>query len=139
MKKLVYENTNLKLKQSPKLIIFYEAGLYGFLQFSKQNQAINFKVWIRREIMPYFEKRNTEVLNEKENFKFLEKQESKIVTANTKDLKILLTINESYKNFKDIFDDIEIEATEKLKILETIYNVAGINLGINKIAKKEKK
>lgn len=40
------------IKYFSKLTIFYEDGLYGFLQYSHKPIAIEFKKWIRREVLP---------------------------------------------------------------------------------------
>ncbi|MGL4992012.1 MAG: BRO-N domain-containing protein [Sarcina sp.] len=44
------------LKYASKLFLFYEVGLYGFLQYSDKPIAIKFKKWIRREVIPQIKK-----------------------------------------------------------------------------------
>ncbi|WP_297435954.1 BRO family protein [uncultured Clostridium sp.] len=44
------------IKYASQLVIFYEEGLYGFLQFTEKKEAIPFKKWLRREVLPQIRK-----------------------------------------------------------------------------------
>lgn len=47
------------VKYYSQLTIFYEDGLYGFLQYSHKPIAIEFKKWVRRDVLPELRKRGT--------------------------------------------------------------------------------
>jgi Prophage antirepressor len=40
------------LKFVPQLTIFYEDGLYGFLQYTDKPEGIQFRKWVRRDVIP---------------------------------------------------------------------------------------
>ena len=48
-------NLNLNttdFRYAPKLVIFYESGLFGFLNYSEKPEATPFKCLVRQEILP---------------------------------------------------------------------------------------
>jgi prophage antirepressor-like protein len=53
-KEMVNHVTTLKVVSSktPNLTIFYEDGLYGFLQYTDKPQGVEFRKWIRRDVVP---------------------------------------------------------------------------------------
>lgn len=57
------------LKYVSKLIIFYEDGLYGFLQYTEKPIGIEFRKWLRREVLPELRKTGTYSIYEKEDVK----------------------------------------------------------------------
>ncbi|HAT4138775.1 BRO-N domain-containing protein [Clostridium perfringens] len=63
------------LKQTPKLVIFYEEGLYGFINYSKLPIGISFRKWLRREVLPELRAKGTYSIN-KESYKYNLKDES---------------------------------------------------------------
>ncbi|MGL4739957.1 MAG: BRO family protein [Sarcina sp.] len=50
------------VRYSSKLMIFYESGLYGFLQYSDKLVAITFKTWIRLQVIPQIRKNKVYIL-----------------------------------------------------------------------------
>lgn len=52
------------VRYSSKLMIFYESGLYGFLQYSDKPVAITFKTWIRLQVIPQIRKNKGYILAE---------------------------------------------------------------------------
>ncbi|MCT4664839.1 MAG: phage antirepressor KilAC domain-containing protein [Flavobacteriales bacterium] len=44
------------LKYVPQLIIFYEDGLYGFLQYTDKPIGVKFRKWLRNEVLPSIRK-----------------------------------------------------------------------------------
>lgn len=52
LKKLIGVTHISYLKQTPKLVIFYEEGLYGFINYSELPLGISFRKWLRREVLP---------------------------------------------------------------------------------------
>ncbi|MGL4655086.1 MAG: BRO-N domain-containing protein [Sarcina sp.] len=51
-KKLLGNEISKAIKYAPKLIIFYEPGLYGFLQYTEKPLGVTFRTWIREEVVP---------------------------------------------------------------------------------------
>lgn len=52
LKKLIGVTHISYLKQTPKLVIFYEEGLYGFINYSELPLGVSFRKWLRREVLP---------------------------------------------------------------------------------------
>ncbi|MGL4875492.1 MAG: BRO family protein, partial [Clostridium sp.] len=50
--KEVFADTLEDIKFAPKIIIFYERGLYRFLAYTKMPLGIEFREWIGNEVMP---------------------------------------------------------------------------------------
>ena len=51
------------LKFAPKIVILYESGLYGFLAYTKMPLGIEFRTWIRNEVMPAIRKKGYYVMD----------------------------------------------------------------------------
>ena len=49
-KSLISEYDVSLLKQAVKVVILYEEGLYGFLQYTEMPIGIEFRKWIRRKV-----------------------------------------------------------------------------------------
>jgi prophage antirepressor-like protein len=45
-----------QLKYVPQLTIFYEDGMYGFLQYTDKPIGVAFRKWLRREVLPEIRK-----------------------------------------------------------------------------------
>lgn len=57
-------------KYMSKLTIFYEDGLYGFLQYSEKPIGIEFRKWLRREVLPSLRKNKYYSLDEVKDEEF---------------------------------------------------------------------
>ena len=51
------------LKFAPKIVILYESGLHGFLAYTKMPLGIEFRTWIRNEVMPAIRKKGYYVMD----------------------------------------------------------------------------
>lgn len=59
---------NVISKKARAVTIFYEDGLYGFLQYTDKPIGVRFRKWIRREVIPEIRKTGSYSLV-KDNFK----------------------------------------------------------------------
>ncbi|MGL5576107.1 MAG: BRO family protein [Sarcina sp.] len=64
-KELAGDKMSASLKFAPKLIIFYEEGLYGFLQYTEKPIGITFRTWIRLEVMPELSAKGAYIMEER--------------------------------------------------------------------------
>lgn len=94
----LFKATTLKvvpsLKYTSQIVIFYEDGLYGFLQYSDKPIGIAFRKWLRRDVLPELRQHGTYSLKSNENDKpwFIKKyKDTEIITIN--DLNKLLGID----------------------------------------------
>lgn len=111
LKKLLTAAGSSFLKQVPKVIIFYEDGLYGFLQYSEKPIGVEFRKWLRREVLPEIRRTGSYSINGKEKAEeedFKEKRtypnsEDNLVNLNNQDrvLEIISLINNIVENNKD--------------------------------------
>ncbi|HBF7094802.1 TPA: phage antirepressor KilAC domain-containing protein [Clostridioides difficile] len=64
----IFKETTLKVIPSMKyvssLTIFYEDGLYGFLQYTNKPIGIKFRKWLRTEVLPSIRKHGAYMTNE---------------------------------------------------------------------------
>ncbi|MGL5577346.1 MAG: BRO-N domain-containing protein [Sarcina sp.] len=136
------------LKFVPKVIIFYEDGLFGFLQFSHKPLGSKLRKWIRKEVKPrllkeygLLETTSTSYIDEKINTKLnivdakdleLDKL-NKTIENNDFDVdkfQRLRMANESAKLLKGLLDDVDTDSVCKLAVIKTLFSEAGINLPI---------
>lgn len=59
------------LKFTPQLTIFYEDGLYGFLEYTHKPEGVQFRKWIRREVLPEIRQTGAYVVKSRESQKAL--------------------------------------------------------------------
>lgn len=57
--------------KTTQLTILYEDGLYGFLQYTDRPEGIQFRKWIRREVLPEIRQTGAYVVKSKESQKVL--------------------------------------------------------------------
>ncbi|ELC8425935.1 Bro-N domain-containing protein [Clostridium perfringens] len=103
------------LKQTPKLVIFYEEGLYGFINYSKLPIGISFRKWLRREVLPELRAKGTYSIN-KESYKDNLKDENENLFFEGRNLSLLLEV----LNLVDRITSKENE--DKLRYLNDILN-----------------
>ena len=61
--KEVFGDIVVGLKFAPKIVILYESGLYGFLAYTKMPLGVEFRTWIRNEVMPTIRKKGYYVMD----------------------------------------------------------------------------
>lgn len=80
VKKLIGVTHISYLKQTPKLVIFYEEGLYGFINYSKLPIGISFRKWLRREGLPELRAKGTYSINKESYNDDLKDDKENLVT-----------------------------------------------------------
>ena len=127
------------LKYSPKLILFYEIGLYGFLQYTKLEAGIEFRTWIRREVLPEIREKGYYALPSiVDEIKVETNTVNNVGTQNNmKDypddfdvdkFQRLRLANDTIKIFKGVLDDITLDSKYKFLLMKKIFVESGINL-----------
>lgn len=92
-----------------RLTIFYEDGLYGFLQYSEKPIGIEFRKWLRREVLPSLRKNKYYSLNE------------------VKDEELDLSCGENL-NSKPVDNLLKVQEADKmLEIIKTIDSIVRSN------------
>lgn len=111
-------------KFASKVVIFYEEGLYGFTSYTEMPIGIEFRAWIRRDVVPTLRKKGYYVCDKENDKKDIE-QNFKV--EDDKLLKLQLAYK-SANMFKDMLDDITLDTTYKFLLIKQIYVDAGIKL-----------
>ncbi|MGL4451056.1 MAG: BRO family protein [Sarcina sp.] len=63
-KSVASEALGSSFKYAPRIIIFYEQGLYGFLQYTEKPLGVTFRTWIREEVVPQIRATGVYVLDD---------------------------------------------------------------------------
>lgn len=134
------------VKYISKIIIFYEEGLYGFLAASRMEKGVEFRTWIRREVMPQIREKGSYVLksvneeksNVDNNLINLELENKRLKEElyelrNSLDFDMdkfqrLKMAYETSKMFKDLLDDITLDSKYKFLFMKKIFNDSGFEL-----------
>jgi prophage antirepressor-like protein len=143
------------LKYVARLVIFYESGLYGFLQFSQKPEAIEFQKLIMQEVMNDFKKKfeleeNEEFVTDKEKEKVIEYIEIEVDQSkcrrnlaidigrvNTEKMSLedrgerFTSVVKSLDAFKEVIESIGISSEDKLLFYISLFREAGIELDLN--------
>ncbi|MGL4452301.1 MAG: BRO family protein [Sarcina sp.] len=127
-------------KFAPKIVILYEEGLYGFLGYTEKPLGVEFRHWIRKDVMPALRKKgyyvmddveiNEEVISSKVHKSKSEKDGSsagfdKFSTEKLESFRMAL---EAAKVFAPVLDKATKDPTYKLLYLKKIFLEAGIEL-----------
>lgn len=153
--KAVFSDYLKDFKYSPKIIIFYEEGLYGFLAASRMDKGVEFRTWIRREVMPQIREKGSYTLenvkkeknnvdNNKTNLSMASRvisleKENKELKKELYELRNSLDFDmdkfqrlkmayETSKIFKDLLDDITLDSKYKFSFMKKIFNDSGFEL-----------
>lgn len=135
--KEVFSEQLADTKYAPKVIIFYELGLYGFLGYTKMPIGIEFRNWIRRDVIPTLRQKGYYVMN---GVKLPSENTPKTEIVHTapsefsyskfedKNLEAYRMALETAKMFEPILDKITKDSTYKFLYLKKIFLDAGIKL-----------
>ena len=155
LKKSLKKYNDEVLKFAPKTVIFYEDGLFGFLQFSHKPIGAKFRKWIRKEVKPkiikeigdgktsvplYIDKQSdgkNESIGNNLNVAYGKYIEVDKLNSNynSSDFDVdkfqrLRLANESAKLLKELLDDVNTDSICKLAVIKTLFSEAGIELPI---------
>ena len=121
---------NVISKKARAVTIFYEDGLYGFLQYTDKPIGVRFRKWIRREVIPDIRKTGSYTLvKDRNNFKEDIDFKSDVGNGfgNTESLRIAY---ESAVMFKGLIEDAGLDSKVKLLTAKVLYSKAGVELPI---------
>lgn len=125
------------IRYAPKLIIFYESGLYGFLGYSDKPEATPFKSFVRHKILPSIRRDGCYVINDLNNSIHSTnfKNEEPIVTSNIDTDKIddldqsNITSKNYFEKIKPYIDTADISNNAKLNLILNLYESLGFSIG----------
>ena len=112
---------NIISNKARSITIFYEDGLYGFLQYTDKPIGVQFRKWLRREVLPSIRQTGAYITNNANPEKLREKA-SEIE-------KLQLAYN-STSMLKELLDGAGFDNKSKLLTAKTLYKKAGIDLPI---------
>ncbi|HBG8548011.1 TPA: phage repressor protein [Clostridioides difficile] len=118
---------NIISNKARSITIFYEDGLYGFLQYTDKPIGVQFRKWLRREVLPSIRQTGAYITNNANPDKLREK-------AN--EIESLDTVNKTIEILTPFLDNAGIDEKAKLLTAKTIYKKAGIELPLE-IEEKE--
>ena len=143
------------VKYISKIIIFYEEGLYGFLAASRMDKGVEFRTWIRREVIPQIREKGSYTLekvkeekpsvdHKQTNLNMANKlisleQENKKLKKELYELRNNLDFDmdkfqrlkmayETSKMFSSLLDDITLDSKYKFLFMKKIFNDSGFEL-----------
>ncbi|MGL4990512.1 MAG: BRO family protein [Sarcina sp.] len=119
-------------KYAPKVVILFEEGIYGFLAYTQMPLGVEFRQWIRKEVMTDIRKRGYYISDINNNDSIYEDDDSfsrtKISYELNNDIDKLKLAYDSAKMIKELLDDITKDSTYKYLVIKQIYNSVGIKL-----------
>ncbi len=118
---------NIISNKARSITIFYEDGLYGFLQYTDKPIGVQFRKWLRREVLPSIRQTGAYITNNADPQALREK-------AN--EIESLDTVNKTIEILTPFLDNAGIDEKAKLLTAKTIYKKAGIELPLE-IEEKE--
>lgn len=134
--KEVFAESLEHVKYSPSLIILYEEGLYGFLAASTMPKGIEFRIWLRNDVLPTMREKGYYIVDDLRAGEIIEDLMSKVSESKTTknsnfDIDKFQRIKVAYdsaKMFKELLDNITMDSTYKFLLLKEIFNQSGIEL-----------
>lgn len=136
-KEIMSDAIGEKMKYVSKIFVFYEKGLYGFLQYTAKPVGVTFRFWIREEVLPELKAKGMYILEDSEIRKKPQKKKNLLQYSglgsefDIDKFQRLRLVNESVKSLEKYLDKIENNDLQKLKIIQTLYLEVGIELPMN--------
>ncbi|HBE7903698.1 phage repressor protein [Clostridioides difficile] len=118
---------NIISNKARSITIFYEDGLYGFLQYTDKPIGVQFRKWLRREVLPSIRQTGAYITNNANPQSLRDK-------AN--EIESLDTVNKTIEILTPFLNNAGIDEKAKLLTAKTIYKKAGIELPLE-IEEKE--
>lgn len=125
-KRMVRSLTNLKLvsEKTPHLIIFYEDGLYGFLQYTEKPVGVRFRKWVRREVVPAIRQSGTYSLTGTEPVPI---ETPRAPRRKTKEAPLpLSSVNNAARILMKAMAGTSLDPDTRLRMVTELYTRAGI-------------
>lgn len=120
-------SSNIINKHTPNLTIFYEDGLYGFLQYTDKPIGVQFRKWLRREVLPSIRQTGAYITSN---------ADPQALRYRANEIESLDTVNKTIEILTPFLDNAGIDEKAKLLTAKTIYKKAGIELPLE-IEEKE--
>ncbi|CCL36141.1 TPA: Bro-N domain-containing protein [Clostridioides difficile] len=120
-------SSNIINKHTPNLTIFYEDGLYGFLQYTDKPIGVQFRKWLRREVLPAIRQHGAYITNN---------ADPQALRDRANEIESLDTVNKTIEILTPFLNGAGIDEKAKLLTAKTIYKKAGIELPLE-IEEKE--
>lgn len=150
-KSILGSEMSSSIKYAPKLVIFYEPGLYGFLQYTEKPLGVTFRTWIREEVIPQIRATGAYVLDDEyynktynSDIEFtcvkdseiasIEKVSAKVITRSSKvsrgDKNLVEKVAENVIIFDKYLDSLSIADEDKFLFLISLYKSASIEIDL---------
>ncbi|MCV2286031.1 BRO family protein [Clostridioides difficile] len=118
---------NIISNKARSITIFYEDGLYGFLQYTDKPIGVQFRKWLRREVLPSIRQTGAYITNN---------ADPQALRDKANEIESLDTVNKTIEILTPFLDGAGIDEKAKLLTAKTIYKKAGIELPLE-IEEKE--
>ncbi|HFL2584432.1 TPA: BRO family protein [Clostridioides difficile] len=118
---------NIISNKARSITIFYEDGLYGFLQYTDKPIGVQFRKWLRREVLPSIRQTGAYITNS---------ADPQALRDKANEIESLDTVNKTIEILTPFLDNAGIDEKAKLLTAKTIYKKAGIELPLE-IEEKE--
>lgn len=127
-KAMVHELTksNLVSQHTRNLTIFYEDGLYGFLQYTEKPVGVRFRKWVRRVVIPSLRQTGEYAIPAPEQTQ-LEPSKTSPRKSKTPPLG-LSTVNNAARIILKAMEGTRINPEEKLRVVKELYARAGVEI-----------
>ena len=153
-KSILGDEMSKSVKYAPKLVIFYEPGLYGFLAYTEKPLGVTFRTWIREEVVPqiratgayvldddYYNKtynsdieftcNNIKVSSVREDVKSCDLNKIVDVSRNHKvDKSLIEKVADNVIIFDKYLDGLSIADEDKFLFLVSLYKSASIDIDL---------
>ena len=146
-KNIMGDEITKSVKYAPKLIIFYEPGLYGFLQYTEKPLGVTFRTWIREEVVPQIRATGAYVIDDEYYNKSYNSdieftcvkdseiaKEEKLITRSSKvsrvDKNLIEKIADNVIIFDKYLDSLSIANEDKFLFLISLYKSANIEVDL---------
>ncbi|UDN56919.1 Bro-N domain-containing protein [Clostridioides sp. ES-S-0010-02] len=118
---------NIISNKARSITIFYEDGLYGFLQYTDKPIGVQFRKWLRREVLPSIRQTGAYITNN---------ADPQVLREKASEIESLDTVNKTIEILTPFLNGAGIDEKAKLLTAKTIYKKAGIELPLE-IEEKE--
>ncbi|MGO0904920.1 BRO-N domain-containing protein [Clostridioides difficile] len=118
---------NIISNKARSITIFYEDGLYGLLQYTDKPIGVQFRKWLRREVLPSIRQTGAYITNN---------ADPQTLRDKANEIESLDTVNKTIEILTPFLDNAGIDEKAKLLTAKTIYKKAGIELPLE-IEEKE--
>lgn len=110
---------NLVSPNTPNLTIFYEDGLYGFLEYTHKPEGVQFRKWLRREVLPEIQETGAYISD---------KADPDMLRLKADKLESIAAVNQAARIILPELEAAGMKSEYRLLTLQQIYRKAGLTL-----------